>query len=663
MPLRSRRLAVAILALTLAGGLALTLVLARDALTSDLVEQLRTKIGLELSIAGGVGIALLPRPALLLQEASIAAGPDPGDVPLLRVEQAAIGLRLRSLLRGRLEVDRVRLAGAQISLVRGTDGRDNWHFRASPGAEAAGASGPGGQPGAVPPVVAGQGSDVPHASAAAAAETPNVVRGLEPSSRHSRHALPLAGLEVLGSTLTWQDQVTRRHLRVRDLCLELAPGPDTRLGEETVVLSVSVTGRIEEAHDARLSVSAQLDLGRGGVVAARAIRAQVLDVPPSVGFGAPPELTGELSLRMGGQPSGGPTGDIRFDLALTGLDLDALHGSAPRTAAPLLVETDVPQSSQALVPGPSPNPSPSASRPGPPASREVLSKGGPWLPDLRLEGRLRTGDLRAGGLHLRGLEINALGDRGELRLDHRADDFYGGVLSGVLRIDGRGGVPRLELQTAASGFQTGPLLADVSGTASLTGRGDLAMSLAATGADLPDLLGSLQGRGSLRVQAGALPGVDFGALLEGVGAAAAARWQQAPVSGTAPRTDLEELSASAAVAQGLLRSDDLVARGPWFRLTGSGTLALADGRLDLDLRPVLVKPPQGRGLKELEGVPIPVTVSGTLRAPVWRVDAAAALREAARRRLDKGGGDLMRDLDRRTGVKGLGEALRGLLER
>jgi hypothetical protein len=43
------------------------------------------------------------------------------------------------------------------------------------------------------------------------------------------------------------------------------------------------------------------------------------------------------------------------------------------------------------------------------------------------------------------------------------------------------------------------------------------------------------------------------------------------------------------------------------------------------------------------------------------VDLASALREVARRKLDGRGDNLIRELDRRSGVKGLGDMLRGLL--
>ena len=99
------------------------------------------------------------------------------------------------------------------------------------------------------------------------------------------------------------------------------------------------------------------------------------------------------------------------------------------------------------------------------------------------------------------------------------------------------------------------------------------------------------------------------------------------------------------------------------RLTGGGTLDLVDGRLNWRLTPILQAPPQGGGIRELEGVPIPVQLGGTLGEPTWRVDIAAVLREVAQRRIQdrQGRGSPMEQIERRTGIRGLDGILRGLL--
>ena len=266
--------------------------------------------------------------------------------------------------------------------------------------------------------------------------------------------------------------------------------------------------------------------------------------------------------------------------------------------------------------------------------------------------------MRLAGLHLEQVSVQVRGKDGDLSLDHRVAAFYGGGLAGTLHLDLRGQDPRIELTTAALGFQAEPLLIDLTGAAALSGRGDLMLKLATSGRNRNGLVRGLGGSLALTLHHGALRGLDLSALAGVAGAPAL-------VGQTPPFTSFTELRASAAVAQGVLHSDDLVATGPWMRLTGGGSLDLVDGRLDWRLTPILQAQPQGGGIKELEGVPIPVQLGGTLGAPTRRVDIAAVLREVARRRLQdrQGRGGLIEQLDRRTGVKGLDGALRGLLGR
>ncbi len=273
-----------------------------------------------------------------------------------------------------------------------------------------------------------------------------------------------------------------------------------------------------------------------------------------------------------------------------------------------------------------------------------------------------TWEDRASGrrLVLGGVQAQAMPEGTGPRLEYRATDVYGGGLAGTLHLNRSGALPRFTLDAAAQAVQVGPLLADLTGSGALNGPADLTLSLAAAGADQAALARDLAGRLVLRLRDGALAGLDLLALVEGVRAAAQGR--PAPVAAPAPRILLDELSASATLGGGVLRTDDLTARGPWFTATGAGALGLADGGLEARLVPVLVRPPEGRGLKELEGLPIPILVGGTLAAPAWRVDLATALRGLAGRRV-QGRGGLLEQIERRTGIKGLDGVLRGLLGR
>jgi AsmA protein len=149
--------------------------------------------------------------------------------------------------------------------------------------------------------------------------------------------------------------------------------------------------------------------------------------------------------------------------------------------------------------------------------------------------------------------------------------------------------------------------------------------------------------------------VDLGQLIIGtVGAAGVSADEVADL------TRFNALTLSARGETGTFRSDDIRLRSDLLQVDGAGRLDLPQQQLALDLEAVLVEAPDGRGIRELEGIPIPISASGHWADPRWSVDARAVLDRAARRALQEDDG-LLDELEERTGIKGLGDGLRQLL--
>jgi hypothetical protein len=305
-----------------------------------------------------------------------------------------------------------------------------------------------------------------------------------------------------------------------------------------------------------------------------------------------------------------------------------------------------------------------------PAGRRVAARTGhaPLLPvviadTVEVLGASLTWEDHTSGrrLSLRGVEARAVAEGAGVRVEARATDFYGGTLDGTLRVEPGEGGRRVALEGAAKSVQARLLSADLNGPRALSGRMDLGGSITTVGADLPAMIGGAEGKLALHLWEAGLDGVDLWGGIERARAALQGRAAAQPSPATAPRIVVDDAAASAILTEGVLHSDDLSAAGPWFRATGAGTLNLTSGQLDWRLVPILVDPPQGRGLKELEGIPVPVLVGGTLGHPVWRVDVASVLAEVARRAAAGRNGGLLERIERRTGIRGLDGVLRGLL--
>jgi AsmA protein len=303
---------------------------------------------------------------------------------------------------------------------------------------------------------------------------------------------------------------------------------------------------------------------------------------------------------------------------------------------------------------------------------------------------LGAGVIEAGGLRYRAVKLSGAMDERGLRLDGVAD-FYDGGLDGSLTI-GRSANASLPAERAhgiadgglsvtarAQAVNLGDLLVDLRrgtpssmpepepgpGPAPVTGVAEIEIALqtpalawpvpGAQALEADSILKTLGGRATLAVRDGSVTMVDLGQLLIGtLGALGASAEDRAQL------TRFRVLSLSADGDQGRFRSQDIRLRSALLEVDGSGLLDLPGEQLALDLTAVLVDPPSGRGIKELEGIPIRIRARGDWANPRWEVDAEEALKEAARRSLQEEGG-LLDELEERTGIDGLGEGLRQIL--
>lgn len=364
----------------------------------------------------------------------------------------------------------------------------------------------------------------------------------------------------------------------------------------------------------------------------------------------------------------------RFDASVDTLDLDRYLGapggvSRPGSAPSASLHTNRPRVSSSTTPGraapmrvmfvaaaaqgPSERPASAAANATPQPRSLTLPDNLPR--DLHLEGSVQVASLRLGGLLFRDASATIQADTGSAKAHLQAKDFYGGDFSGRLTIDqGVTPGPGLNLQAHTAGARLQPLLEDLgSGMAPLSGTADIDANLSALGTREMDIRRSLSGDISLAAKDGEVRGVALDALIE---AAGGGHTDDQP-----SLTGFSRLGATAHGADGVFHTQDLQGHSPLLQVTGTGSVDVAAQTLDLSLKAVMRDPPKGRGIKELEGIPIPVAVTGPWHQPVWQVDIGPALRGAVDRKLERHP-NVLKELEDRTGIKGLEKGLRGLLK-
>ena len=258
---------------------------------------------------------------------------------------------------------------------------------------------------------------------------------------------------------------------------------------------------------------------------------------------------------------------------------------------------------------------------------------------LDVEGSLGVGKLKASNLKLQDVVLDVDARDGNLRMSPLGAALYGGQYQGNVGLDVSGQEPRLRLDESLSGVQIEPLLTDLRGEAKLKGRTDLKARLTASGADGDRMKKTLSGGGAFTVRDGAYKGVNLGLLArQGKVLLNAARGKGTKSVEGSTQTDFSELSGTFTVDGGVVRNDDLAMKAPLLRLAGQGTADLSSERIDYTLNASLVetsKGQEGKDTEKLDGITVPIRMTGTFDEPRFVPDLAAVAKQRTQVEIDK----------------------------
>ncbi|MGP1253634.1 MAG: AsmA family protein [Kiloniellales bacterium] len=99
-----------------------------NAYKDQIARQIEAQTGRDLTIAGDVGLSLLPTPRLTAEQVSLANAPDGQAAQLASLEALEVRVALAPLLSGEIQVRSLVLVAPTVSLERLPDGRGNWEF-------------------------------------------------------------------------------------------------------------------------------------------------------------------------------------------------------------------------------------------------------------------------------------------------------------------------------------------------------------------------------------------------------------------------------------------------------------------------------------------------------------------------------------------------------
>ena len=651
-----------LVAFSAAAVTAALLLVPTDLVRDRLQAEARARTGRDLVIAGRSSLTLWPRPSVIVRDVTLAGPPQMGPAPLLHVGEIELAVQLLPLLVRDVAVDRLVLRHVSIDMRIDATGRRSWDFaEAEPFVRLAQAAAPNGN--AVPKEL----QDFMRGSINEAARAPGTVSAAGRGVRLTD--LTLGNVGIADGTVRLRDDRRGFDETISALDVQFSLANLTR----PLDTKAEFTWRGE-----RVAMTAQVAPVRA-LLEGRAVQAQIKSkagplawtfdgsLTPNDGLDADGRLTAsgsslEKLARWTGRPlTGSLPGAFSVDTRIKQTAAMIALDDARLTVGPfdgtgaLTVETRGPRPFvkgtvrlttldlnvlRALVEG-APQVQPPAPPATVPASIEDLLKAAP-APVVPPARQVR-GFTKRDGWSDEAIDLTPLGladadvrfgfDRvvwqdvatgaGQLGITLKAkvaritlDDMhlYDGLARGLVTIDGTGADAVVGGNLTADGVSALPFLKALGGFDWLSGRAHTAIAVAGRGTTERQIVSSLTGKADITITEGALLGLSLQSIMRNVAQGRLAGLDRSP----SEKTEFSAFAASAQIANGIARNDDLRVTSQDLRATGAGTIDLPQRTMDYLLRPKLTM---------AAGLEVPLKITGSIDKPTVTPQIAGLLRD------------------------------------
>jgi AsmA protein len=541
--------------------------------------------GRVLKIGGPLHVTLFPALGVRAEDVSLANVPGGHAATFASMRELRVAVRLWPLLGGRIEVSEIVLERPVVNLERDNSGHGNWTFRTGSGSHFA---------------TRFSGIRLNNAEVS--------YRGSDGKVRRFERAEITIGLITVDKPVMLDGEGLYRGRRV---AVEARLASLTPLKAEAVRgVEVSLTSDLLQA-GFKGDVSAEGDMT--GALKLDTTNLPGLaewlgeNLPRQAGMKA---VSLESKIETKGMLVSLPDESLRLDaMTITGHLAVNLAGRRPNVTGDVVVDRlDL---NRYLDAGHPPGPATPATSGWSTAPIDLA-----LLHLLDADLSIDAGALRVRGLHLSKSHIVA--HLADSMLDVALDpmSLYGGTGRAHLVVDAKSALPKFRNELVFTNISMRALLNDAIDVQRIAGRGTVALNVVSEGTNANAIIRNLAGKGSLAVANGEITGVDLGAVARLVRTALTAE-----ATGDQTATPFDKLTASFAIAHGVLATKDLRVDGKVLRATATGTIDLGNRTLDFMIKPKAVLLPLGTGL----GVGFPFHAHGTWRAIVYTPDVTGAV--------------------------------------
>lgn len=204
-------------------------------------------------------------------------------------------------------------------------------------------------------------------------------------------------------------------------------------------------------------------------------------------------------------------------------------------------------------------------------------------------------------------DINARLRDGSLYLTLRDVRAYQGVLSGNVSFRA-GNVVSFKSDIKATGVQLEPLLGRLLDLHRLTGAGNTTLNMSGTGSSLYQIMHSLSGDGTVKIDKGSFKGIDLAAMMRNL---------QKAFGGFEGATEFTSLTGSFTMKGGVLQNVDMSLISPLFKAEGKGQIDVGEQNMSYTVTPT--------SLSETAKFSVPVDITGPWNNLKFRPDLGSLI--------------------------------------
>ena len=582
----------ALLGMALIGLIATSWLLNRDALRQAVEAQIRAVTGLDLVVKGNIDVSVFPASYVSFHDVGLKGGATAD--PALSVDVLTANLRLLPLLLQRFEIADVMMLRPHIHVVRDADGESNW--------------------------------------------TPfidTIARTMKPGADNQ---VSFSEIRIQDGVLGYEDAANHVSEKLDDIDLSLAWPSISR--------SFAATGQFDwrgERVDGSISASdflAALSGDRSG------LKARLSSAPLKLAFDGTvadrtslmmegtltidsPSLRGALQWIGGAPPGTGGFGRFALraranvvgpSIALTNVNVE-LDGNVAEGV--MTYANNGRQTLQATLAAGNLDFTPYIS-----TFRLLASGARDWnrqafdlnaLSTTDLDMRLSAARVTIGASKLGRTAFGANLRGGALALSVGEAQVYGGIARGSFGIARSDAVADVKAQLQFTDVDLQSCASELFGVNKLSGRGNLNISLVASGSSPFGLASSLDGTATLTGHDGAIAGFNVEQLLK--------RLERRPLSGggnfRSGSTPYDKLTIAVKFADGIATAEDIRVEGPAAHLTLTGTASVPAREYDMKGVASLNTPPGGE-----PGFDLPFVVQGPWDDPLIFPDPESLIRRS-----------------------------------